>query len=75
MIVIERVEPGLRLVWRDLQQRFTAEVLLEPAADGNTRAQLVLEAPWWRGALEQLRPLPRQALARLYALCQTAASL
>jgi uncharacterized protein YndB with AHSA1/START domain len=75
MVVITTVEPGLRLGWRDLQQGFTADIRLEPAPEGNTRATLVLEAPWWRLVAEGLRSTPRQALARLHALCQTAASL
>jgi uncharacterized protein YndB with AHSA1/START domain len=75
MVVISTVEPGLRLGWRDLQQGFVADIRLEPAPGGNTRATLVLEAPWWRVVAEGLRSAPRQALARLHALCQTAASL
>jgi uncharacterized protein YndB with AHSA1/START domain len=75
MVVIETVEPGLRLSWRDLQQGFTADIRLEPAPEGNTRATLILDASWWRIVAEGLRLTPRQALARLHALCQTAASL
>jgi uncharacterized protein YndB with AHSA1/START domain len=74
-IVITTVEPDFRLGWRDLEQRFAAEIRLEPAPEGLTRATLVLEASWWRVTAEQLRSTPRQALARLHALCQTAASL
>jgi uncharacterized protein YndB with AHSA1/START domain len=74
-IVITAVEPGLRLAWRDLQQQFDADLRLEPAAEGHTRALLALEAPWWRIVLEGLRLTPRQSLARLHALCQTAAGL
>jgi len=75
LIVVAAVEPGRRLAWRDLQQAFTAEVELEPAGEGHTRATLSLEAPWWRIVLEGLRLAPRQALARLHSLCQTAAGL
>jgi uncharacterized protein YndB with AHSA1/START domain len=74
-IVITGVEPGVRLSWQDLQQRFSADLRLVPAAEGHTRATLTLDAPWWRLGLEGLRPAPRQALARLHALCQTAATL
>jgi uncharacterized protein YndB with AHSA1/START domain len=74
-IVVTTVEPGLRLGWRDVQQSFDADLRLEPAADGHTRALLTVEAPWWRVIAEGLRTTPRQALARLHALCQTAASL
>ena len=74
-VVITKVEPGLRLAWRDLEQHFEADLRLEPAPEGNTRATLVVEAPAWRIVAEGLRSTPRQALARLHALCQTAASL
>lgn len=75
LIVITKVEPGLRFAWHDVQQGFEADIRLEPAREGNTRATLVVEAPGWRIVAEGLRSLPRQALARLHALCQTAASL
>ena len=75
IVVITVAEPEHRFAWHDVQQRFTAELLLEPAADGLTRATLTIEAPGTRAILEGLRPLPRQALARLHALCQTAATL
>ena len=74
-LVLTTVEPERRLAWHDVQQRFTAELLLEPAANGTTRASLTIEAPSARAILEGLRPLPRHALARLHALCQTAATL
>ena len=74
-VVITAVEPERRLAWHDVQQRFTAELLLEPAGDGLTRARLSIDSPGVRAVLEGLRPLPRQALARLHALCQTAATL
>jgi hypothetical protein len=73
--VITAVEPERRLAWQDVQQRFIADLRLEPAPGGNTRATLVVEAPTWRAVAEGLRPLPRKALARLHALCQTAATL
>ena len=75
ILVITAAEPEHRLAWHDVQQRFTAELLLEPAADGMTRATLTIDSPGARAILEGLRPLPRQALARLHALCQTAATL
>jgi uncharacterized protein YndB with AHSA1/START domain len=75
LIVITKVEPGLRFGWHDLQQQFDADIRLEPAPDGHTRATLVLEAPAWRVVAEGLRSSPRQALAQLHALCQTAAGL
>jgi uncharacterized protein YndB with AHSA1/START domain len=75
LIVVTAVEPPVRLGWRDLQARFDAEIRLEPAPDGHTHAFLTVDAPWWRLVVEELRPTPRRALARLHALCQTAASL
>jgi uncharacterized protein YndB with AHSA1/START domain len=75
LIVLHGVEPPLRFGWHDLQQRFDAEIRLEPAPGGLTRATLTIEASPWRLVAEGLRPVPRQALARLHALCQTAASL
>ncbi len=74
MVVLTAIEPLRRLGWRDLQQGFAAEIQLA-ATDGRTLAALTLEAAWWRLDLEGLRRAPRQALARLHALCQTAASL
>jgi uncharacterized protein YndB with AHSA1/START domain len=75
MILITTVEPEFRFGWHDVQQRFTAELRLEPAPDGRTRATLSVDSAGWRAVAEGLRPLPRQALARLHALCQTAANL
>jgi hypothetical protein len=74
LIVIESVEPTLALAWRDLEQRFRAEISIA-TADGETDARLSLDAPWWRLFAEGLRSAPEQALARLHALCQTADSL
>jgi uncharacterized protein YndB with AHSA1/START domain len=73
-IVIEAVDPTLSFAWRDVAQRFRAEIALA-TADDETEATLRLEAPWWRMFTEGLRGAPEQALARLHALCQTADSL
>ena len=75
LIVLTAVESEQRLAWQDVQSQFTAEIRLEPAPDGNTRATLTIEASAWRVVAEGLRPLPSKALARLHALCQTAATL
>jgi len=74
-LVLTAVEPEHRLAWNDVQQRFTAELVLEPAAEGMTRATLTIDSPGLRAIAEGLRPLPKRALARLHALCQTAATL
>jgi uncharacterized protein YndB with AHSA1/START domain len=74
LIVIEAVEPGHALSWRDIEQQFAAEVRLARTGE-RTRAALTLDAPWWRIFVEGLREAPRESLARLHALCQTAATL
>jgi uncharacterized protein YndB with AHSA1/START domain len=74
LIVVTTVDPPTRFGWHDLEQRFDAEIRLEPARDGHTRATLTLDASAWRLIVEGLRPTPGQALARLHALCQTAAT-
>jgi uncharacterized protein YndB with AHSA1/START domain len=74
-IVVTTVEPDLQFGWHDLDQHFDAVVRLEPAPSGHTRATLTVNAPPWRIVAEGLRSSPRQALARLHALCQTAATL
>ena len=74
LIVIDAVEPGRALAWRDLEQGFRAEIRIARLA-GNTRAALTLDASWWRLYTEGLRSAPQDALARLHALCQTAATL
>jgi uncharacterized protein YndB with AHSA1/START domain len=75
LIVVTTVEPPLRFGWHDLEQSFDAEIRLEPGPGGHTRATLTIDASPWRLVAEGLRPTPRLALARLHALCQTAASL
>ena len=75
LVVITAVEPEQRLAWQDVEQQFTAEIRIEPAADAKTRATLRIEASTLRAVAEGLRPLPRKALGRLHALCQTAATL
>jgi uncharacterized protein YndB with AHSA1/START domain len=75
LIVVAAVEPGLRFSWRDVQQAFVADVVLETAGGGRTRTTLTLDASWWRLVAEDLRRAPPQALARLHALCQTASTL
>src|SRR5262245_65729915 len=51
-LVITAVEPEHRFAWHDVQQRFTAELLLAPAAEGLTRATLTIEAPGPRAILQ-----------------------
>ena len=74
LIVIGEVDPHHALSWSDVQQQFSATIAIRPE-DGGTRADLIVEASFWRLRLEGLRRAPQDALSRLYALCQTAASL
>jgi uncharacterized protein YndB with AHSA1/START domain len=74
LIVIDAVERGEAIAWRDLEQGFRSEIRIEGAGKG-TRAELTLEGSWWRIVVEGQRTAPQEALARLHALCQTAATL
>ena len=75
VIVITHVAEGLELRWHDVAQRLDAGIRLANAAGGRTRATAFVAGPWWRLLAEGARGLPRQSLARLHDLCQTAASL
>jgi uncharacterized protein YndB with AHSA1/START domain len=75
LLVIERVEPFESVAWRLLAQRLDVEIRLRAAADDRTVATITVEGPWRPEVLGRPRRLPRDALNRLHALCQTAASL
>ena len=74
LIVIRRVLDGTELAWHDVQQRLDAGVRLAAAGPVRTTANAWVDGPWWRLNAEGARGLPRGALERLHALCQTAAS-
>jgi len=74
LIVIHRVTPARELAWQDLAQRLDMGLLLGDE-DGQTNATAWVEGSWWRFYTEGAHALPRQALARLHHLCQTASSL
>jgi uncharacterized protein YndB with AHSA1/START domain len=65
------VEPKRRAVFRLTGDRLEVELVLEPAGEARTHAKLTVEGRWLIGLS---RSLPRQALNRLYGLCQTAAT-
>jgi uncharacterized protein YndB with AHSA1/START domain len=70
LVVLDvRTNDLVRLLFVD--DRIEAEIHLEPAPESHTRVTLAVEGPW----LRVNRSLPRRALNRLYALCQTAAEL
>jgi len=58
-----------------LAQRLDVEIRLRAAAEDRTVATLTVEGPWRPEVLGRPRRLPRDALNRLHALCQTAAGL
>jgi hypothetical protein len=72
VILIREVEPHRRVVWHKVKERLDAELLLEPVGHDRTRARLAIRAPLM---VAFGRRLPREALSRLHALCQTAAKL
>jgi uncharacterized protein YndB with AHSA1/START domain len=74
LIVIRRVVPASELVWQDVAQRIEAGIRLEDEGR-NTRVTVFVEGSFWRLLAEGARGLPQLAVARLYDLCQTAASL
>jgi uncharacterized protein YndB with AHSA1/START domain len=74
LVTITAVEPDRRFAWHDVQQQFTATIELA-GVTGQTRAQVTVDAPWWRLLVEGLRLAPQEGLSRLHALCQTAAGL
>jgi uncharacterized protein YndB with AHSA1/START domain len=75
LLLVREVEPYMRASWYLTAERLTVEVVLEAIDDERTRARVTVEGRWRPEAWGRPRSLPRDALARLNALCQTAASL
>ncbi|HWQ22614.1 MAG TPA: SRPBCC domain-containing protein [Gaiellaceae bacterium] len=71
-LLVTVVEPERRFAFELARTRLRAELALAPAGEGRTRAALEVSGPLLVGFS---RSLAKDALARLYALCQTAASL
>jgi hypothetical protein len=72
MLLVRAVRPPGLFAWTLTGSRIDAELRLEERAPDRTIAELDVEAPWLVGFS---RDLPRRALTRLHALCQTAAEL
>jgi uncharacterized protein YndB with AHSA1/START domain len=72
MLLVRAVQPPERFAWTLTGDHIDAELHLEAHGDDRTVARLELDAPWLVGLS---RALPRRALTRLHALCQTAAEL
>jgi uncharacterized protein YndB with AHSA1/START domain len=74
-LLVRDVEPYERASWHLTAEKLDVEIRLETIDETHTRATVTVEGRWRPEAFGRPRALPRQALARLYALCQTAASL
>jgi uncharacterized protein YndB with AHSA1/START domain len=70
-IVIGEIDSPARITWHHVQQRLDVELTLEPTGR-TTVAHLSVRSPWLFGFA---RSLPREALARLHALLDTASRL
>jgi uncharacterized protein YndB with AHSA1/START domain len=71
-LLVTAVWPLERFAWTLTGDHLDGELRLEEIDEERTRATLEVDAPWLMGFG---RSLPRNALARLYALCQTSAKL
>jgi hypothetical protein len=72
MLLVRAVRAPELFGWTLTGDHIEAELRLDEAREGHTTAVLALDAPWLFGFS---RALPRRALTRLHALCQTAAEL
>jgi Polyketide cyclase / dehydrase and lipid transport len=72
MLLVRGVSAPERFAWTLTGDHIDAELLLDAPSEDRTIAVLAVEAPWLFGFS---RNLPRRALTRLHALCQTAAEL
>ena len=70
-VVILEVKPMQLVRFMFANDGIEATLRLEPEGHNHTRATLEIDGPW----LRVNRALPRKALNRLHALCQTAAEL
>ena len=70
-LLVLAVEPKRRFGFRLTGDRLEVELTLEPSREDRTDASLSVSGPWLVGLS---RALPREALSRLHALCQTGAA-
>ena len=70
LLLVRAVHPLERFAWTLTGDHIDAELQLESRGPERTIAMLDVEAPWLFGVS---RALPRRALTRLHALCQTGA--
>jgi uncharacterized protein YndB with AHSA1/START domain len=72
MLLVREVRAPALFAWTLTGDHIDAELRLDRSGNDRTVAVLELEAPWLLGFS---RALPRRALTRLHALCQTGAGL
>jgi hypothetical protein len=72
MLVVTGIKTPERFAWTLTGDHIDAELRLDERGPDRTIATLDVEAAWLYGFS---RALPRKALTRLHALCQTAAEL
>ena len=70
VLMILDVVPPERVAWQFVHDRYDVELRLTQRGEDRTLAELRVTAPLLAGLR---RSLPRRALTRLHALCQTAA--
>jgi uncharacterized protein YndB with AHSA1/START domain len=70
MLLVRAAHRPERFAWTLTGDHLDAELQLDEREPQRTLATLVIEAPWLNGFS---RALPRRALTRLHALCQTGA--
>jgi polyketide cyclase/dehydrase/lipid transport protein len=71
-LVVTESEPPRLFAFQLVRDKLNVRVDLEAVTEDRTRATVTIEGPW---LLAYRRTLARRALDRLYALCQTAATL
>jgi hypothetical protein len=75
LVLVRVAELYERVVWYMAAERLEVEVRLQEVGPDRTRVTVAIEGPWRPEAFGRPRALPREALSRLHALCQTAAAL
>jgi uncharacterized protein YndB with AHSA1/START domain len=72
VLLVTAAAPESRLAFELVRTKVQADLLLAPARPGRTRAELTVSGPLLVGLS---RSVAKNSLARLHALCQTAAPL
>jgi hypothetical protein len=75
LAVVKRIEPYESVLWHLVDDRLDLEVRIRAVDESRTHVTVTIEGPWRPEILGSPRRRPKQAVARLHALCQTAASL